>query len=122
MPHILAYGALGGLLALGLGLFAYNMFLARQGWLGMKQADKQKAAAEMEFAQMTAAVEHSKALRERIRELFGDNYAHMIEPIDLLVAHSVSAFAEGDGQNGMELLHEACYEMECMLGRQSLQA
>jgi cell division protein FtsB len=120
MPHILAYGAIGAFLVLGLGLFVYNMFLARQGWSAMKLAEKQKAASDAEFAEMTALVDRSKALREQIREVVGDQYALTIEPIDMLIAHSASAFTEGDRKNGMDLLNEACYEMACLLKPESI--
>jgi hypothetical protein len=119
MSQILAYAALGLLLAIGLGLFVYNMFLARQGWSGMQAAKKQKSAADAEFAQMRAMVDRSNTLREKLKEHLGDDYAEMIEPIDAIIAHSVSAFAAGDGKNGKDLLAEACYEMESMLGPQS---
>ena len=74
MPHI-AQIAVGLLFALGLGLFVFNMFQARQGWNGMKQAKAQKTAMDAEFAGMRGKVARSERLRADLKARYGSQYA-----------------------------------------------
>ncbi len=120
MPQIFAYAGLGLLLAAGLGIFLYNLTLARQGWRDMKTADAQVADARAESAEMEAMVARSNQLRQALKDQFGKDYTLMIEPIDMLAAHAISALTEGDQKSAMDLMDDACHEMEAMLRQTSV--
>jgi hypothetical protein len=115
MPHNTGLIVVGLLGALGGGLFLYSMFLAGQGWLGMKLARVQKAAADAEFAATQALTTRCNSLRDAVKTSYGADYAEVIEPIDLIISYSVTALLANDRNSGMDLLNEACYEMEALL-------
>ncbi|MBS1997486.1 MAG: hypothetical protein JSS86_14295 [Cyanobacteria bacterium SZAS LIN-2] len=115
MLHNLAPLIIGLLAAAGIGLFVYNMFLARQGFLGMRKARQQMSAAAAERTVLDQARQRSEDLRQQVKERYGKDYALVIEPVDLLVSHSVTALLAHDSASALELLNEACHEMEVLL-------
>jgi len=112
-----AIATVGLLAAAGVGLFVYNMFLAGQGIRGMRQAKQQMSAFERERSAMDTVRLRSEALRQKVKDLYGKNYALVIEPVDMLIGHSVTALLANDSASALELLNEACQEMEVLIQR-----
>jgi len=107
-----------GLLALvGLGLFVFNLVLGTKGFTALRRAKQQMAAHNREQSELETVRLRSEALRAQVKELYGSNYALAIESVDMLIGHSVTALLANDSASALELLNDACHEMEQLIKR-----
>jgi len=103
------------LLALGMGLFLYNLRMAFAGLSQSHKIKEQRAACDREAASMQVLTERTTLLRAQVRNVFGENLSAVFQPIDDLSSQAISALLAGDSARALQLLEQSCRQMQALL-------